>query len=131
MNRTIILFDTGSELWTELTATLKAHGFQVLRCRSISDLEALGQGKDKGAVILDLDNALLNNRVIREVKRKHPAMQLLGISSRPFHPDLKDAISNYFYACLRKPVDLDELIYLLKSTFCAATSSEDSPVHNE
>lgn len=131
MNQTTILFDASTERWPELTAALEAEGFLVLRCRSISELENLGPGKDRGAIILDLDNALLNNRVLREVKRRRPAMQLLGISNRPFHPELKDAIANYIYACLREPVDLDELIYLVKSTFSTATSSEDGPVHNE
>jgi DNA-binding NtrC family response regulator len=112
-------------------ASLHASGFQVLPCRSISDLENLCGEDDLGVVILDLDNPLVNNRVLRDLKQKRPAMQLIGISSRVFHPELKDAISKYMYACLCEPLDPEELIYLVKSIFCNATNSKESPVENE
>jgi len=55
----------------------------------------------------------------------------MAVSGRPFHPELKEALATYICACLCKPVDLDEPIYLVKSIFCTATTSEDGPAHNE
>lgn len=127
LNQSVILVEAGSEEPPELTTTLESNGFQVLRCRSIWDLEALGEEKDRLVVILDLDSALVTNRLLRDVKRKHSALQIIGISSRPFHPELREAIATHIYACLCKPVDPDDLIYLVKSIFCNATNSEGNP----
>jgi DNA-binding NtrC family response regulator len=119
LNQTIILFDTSSQQrWSRLTATLEANGFQVLRCRSISDVAKVGPQKHCWVVILDLDNPVVNNRVLRELKRNYSGLQIIGISGRPFHPELTEAMRSYIYACISKPVDPDELIYWLKSIFC-------------
>ncbi|MBI4963763.1 MAG: response regulator [Desulfomonile tiedjei] len=115
MNQPIILVGTSKKQSSELATTLEANGFQVLRYRSISDLEKLGQEKDRLVVILDLDKASVSNRVLRNLKRKRPALQIIGISSLPFHPELGEAISSYLFACISKPVDTEELMYLLKS----------------
>jgi len=109
---------------SELVTALAASGIEVLLCRSISVVEKLCHEDDLGVVILGLDDPRVNNRVLRDLKRKRPALHIIGISSRAFHPELKDAISNYIYACLRKPVDFDELIYLLKSISFTTTLFE-------
>jgi DNA-binding NtrC family response regulator len=124
LSPTITLFQIGGDQRQELTALLKARGFQVQQCHSISGLEKRQPGKEGGVVILDLDDPLVDNRMIRDVKRTRPALQVIGISRRPFHPELKEAITNHIYACLCKPVDPDELVYLVKSILCSATSSE-------
>lgn len=124
MNLLVILVGTAREHPFELATTLAANDIQVLRCRSILDVEKLSGEDDPGVVILALDDPHVNNRVLRDLKRRHPALQIIGISSRPFHPELKEAIANYMYACLSKPLDTDELIYLVKSISCTATSSE-------
>jgi DNA-binding NtrC family response regulator len=121
------LLDTSRKQSSDLATTLEANGFQVLRCRSILDLEKLGQEKGRLVTILDLDHALVNNRVLRDLKRKRPALQIIGISGRPFHPELKEAMESYIYACISKPVDTEELIYWLKSIFCDPSSSEENP----
>ena len=124
LNPSVILVETGKGHPPEVTKILEANGFQVLPCRSIFDLEKLCHQDDLGAVIVDLDDPLLNNRVLREVKRKRPALQIIGISSWSFHPDLKEAMANHIYASLNKPVDPDQLIYLVKGILCTATSSK-------
>ncbi len=117
MSQPVILVETIEEQPPELVTSLEANGFQVLPCCSISDMEKLSQESDLGVVILDLDDPYISNRVLRDVKKKRPALQIIGVSSRPFHPELKEAIANYMYACLCKPVDPEELIYLVKSIF--------------
>jgi len=130
LNQSVILVGASREQLLELTTTLESNGFQVLRCPSILDLGQLGEEKDRLVVILDLDSALVTNRVLRDVKRKNSALQIIGISSRPFHPELKEAIATHIYACLCKPVDPDELIYLVKSIFSTATSSKWGPAND-
>jgi DNA-binding NtrC family response regulator len=129
LGQSIILFDPGTEQ-PELAKTVEATGFLVLECRSISDMERLIRKKNCGLVIVDLDNPLVNNRVLGGMKRQHPALQIIGVSSRPFHPELKEALMSYIYACISKPVDLDELNYLVKSIFCAPSSTEENPAQD-
>ncbi|MGO9117965.1 MAG: response regulator [Desulfomonilaceae bacterium] len=124
MNPSVILVETGKEHPPEVTRVLEANGFKVLPCRSIFDLEKLCHEDDLGVVIVDLDDPLMNNRLLREVKRKHPALHIIGISSHLFHPDLKEAIASHIYACLCEPVDPEQLIYLVKGILCTATSSK-------
>jgi len=67
------------------------------------------------AVILDLDSLPVDNRLLRNLRRKDPSVRIIVLSSRRFHPELEEAMSTHIYACLSKPVDSEELIYWLKS----------------
>jgi hypothetical protein len=48
---------------------------------------------------------------------KYPEVHFLCTSKDRFHPNLKDAICYHIYACLTKPVDPDEIFYLLRSIY--------------
>ena len=50
-----------------------------------------------------------------DIKKMDTSLQIIAISSKSFHPELEEAIRDYVYACLRQPVDPDELIYWIKS----------------
>lgn len=41
----------------------------------------------------------------------------IGISSRAFHPELEEVVSNHIYECISKPIDEDELVFWIKSLF--------------
>ena len=100
-------------------------GSQVLCALSGRDhyrtiaLDSLGSLKEKlqecrcHAVTLDLDSLPVDNRFIRDLKRQNPRLRILLLSERPFHPDLMEAMCNHVYACIRKPMDAEEFIYLL------------------
>jgi DNA-binding NtrC family response regulator len=66
------------------------------------------------AIMIDLDSVAIDNRSIREIASAFPTIPLLCLSKERFHPELKDSILDYIYACLTKPIDLDELRYWLK-----------------
>ena len=72
------------------------------------------------AVILDVDSVPLDNHAIRNLKASHPSVSLLMVSRERFHPELQESISHILYACLKKPADSDEIIYLLKSIWNVA-----------
>jgi DNA-binding NtrC family response regulator len=78
-------------------------------------------------VILDVDTIRLDNREIKELTRKFPNVSFLCTSKDPFHPELKEAICNHIYACLKKPVDPDELFYWLKSIRESEAELRDPP----
>ncbi len=82
-------------------------------------LDSLGSVKEKlqecrcHAVTLDLDSLPVDNRFIRDLKRQNSGLRILLLSERSFHPDLMEAMSDHVYACIRKPMDAEEFIYLL------------------
>jgi DNA-binding NarL/FixJ family response regulator len=74
-----------------------------------------GQGYAAQRVgFMDIDSVAVDNRVIRELAADYPATPFLCISRERVHPELQDAIRNHIYACLTKPVDMDEITYWLR-----------------
>lgn len=67
------------------------------------------------AVIMDLDSMAVDNRIVRHLTIRYPGVCFLATSRDRFHPDLKDAIGDHIYACLKKPIDEEELSYWLKT----------------
>jgi len=77
------------------------------------------------AVILDIDSFPMTNSEIRELTINFPRVCFLCLSEDRFHPELKDAICYHIYACMAKPVDPDEMIYLLRCIREDETGSEN------
>jgi hypothetical protein len=77
------------------------------------------------AIILDIDSVPLDNRTIRNLTLAYPAIAFFCTSWERFHPEIKDAICYHLFACLNKPIDADELHYLLKCISDDETSSRD------
>lgn len=84
----------------------------------LSSLEVLASrlgADDVIAAFIDIDTIPTDNRCIRNLTLKHPAVYFFCISRDRFHPELKDAICYHIYACLNKPIDPDELNFFLDS----------------
>ena len=85
--------------------------------KTYSCLDALKSGLRADphmAAILDIDSIPLDNRTIRRLTMEFPLVCFFCTSHDRFHPELKDAICHHLFACLRKPVNPDELHYFLK-----------------
>jgi DNA-binding NtrC family response regulator len=112
-------------------------------CREVCDIlesnhyattcvDSLAELKDKIeqggflSVIIDIDSVSVDNRMIRDLALKYPAVRFLCKSKDRFHPELKDAICYHIYACLTKPVDPDELLFWIKSIYDEETMSDTS-----
>ena len=115
MPRKIIVVDENKSESEKLCSLLQQENYQTLCLNSLADLPKRVQETPFSVVILDLDNLPVNNQFIRQLKRQKENLCIMGLSSRPFHPELKEALSTHLYACLAKPVDTDELLYWLKS----------------
>lgn len=97
----------------EIGRLIQACGFAVEIC---TDLEALNRCPSDTwlATLLDIDSIPLDNRTIRDLTLSYPAVAFFCTSRQRFHPEIKEAICNHLFACLKKPIDGDELDYLLK-----------------
>lgn len=110
----IIIIDSDKAHYPALCKVLRAHHYTTEVYPSLSDLGPESRHGKQSVAILNMDSVSLDNRLIRDIKRD-TTLQIIAISSKSFHPDLEEAIRDHVYACLRQPVDPDELIYWIKS----------------
>ena len=83
---------------------------------SMADVSRYMHGRDKGVLLVDLDTEQVTNAALRELKKKH-SLTIIALSGENLHPKLEESLRHYIYACLVKPADPDELLYMLKSVF--------------
>ena len=121
----VVVSGSGNAEQQELSNLIEAKGYRSETAVSIEDLLIRSNIRECLALLIDVDSVTVNNRTIRDLKLKFGGIDFLCISGTRFHPDLQEAISHHFYACLLKPVDPDELSYWLK---CIGENERSSPV---
>jgi DNA-binding NtrC family response regulator len=127
MGRPIAVIDADIESCLALCEALEQEQYRASPFHSVVNLEREIQGGRYRVVILDLDTLPVDNRLFRELKRVSPESYIIGLSSRPFHPNLEEAFSAHISVCLAKPVDRNELVCWLRSLCENESSSRDSP----
>ena len=115
MDRPIVVVDADKAQCKKLCTLLERSNYRTVASHSLTNLERSAQEGALQVVILDLDTLPVDNRFIMDLRRENPGVRIMGLSNRPFHPELQEAISKHFYACLYKPVDTDELFFWLRS----------------
>jgi len=113
-NKAVFIVDADPEESAGISHLLEQAGCLAQTVGSPTELKVMLKDKACIAVIMDIDSVAVDNRAIRELASDFPAIPFLCISKERFHPELKDSIRNYIYACLTKPVDPDELSYWIK-----------------
>ena len=116
MQDPILVVSANEQHCLELCAVLEGEDYRIRLLDSLEHLAGGIKGDDCRLAILDLDSLPVDNRLIRKLKRKNPSLRIIGISSRSFHPELREAMSSHIYACLGKPVDEEELVFWVKSS---------------
>ena len=115
MDKKILVLDVNREQCRRFCELLHREHYATIAKHSLRELGKQLAEKEVLAVFIDIDTVAVDNRMIRDLTLKFPGVYFFCLSERPFHPELKDAICYHIYACLRKPVDTDELFYLLQS----------------
>lgn len=111
----VVIVGSNKELSHELCSALENQHCRTLPIQSFANIETNIKAGTRHIVILDLDNLTVDNRSIRNLRKGNPEICIIVLSSRSFHPELKEAMSTHIYACLSKPVDTEELIYWIRS----------------
>ncbi len=128
MKGPIMVIDADKRTCRSMCNLLEAHQYLAIPSHSLATIENLIEKNSCRVVILDLDTVSVDNHHFRDLKRKYPDLHILAVSERLLHPELKEAMTTCIYACLCKPVDPDDLIYLVGSIFRDATNSDGNPV---
>jgi len=117
MEKGIVVLDADQKQCQDLCLDLEKNRYAASPMYSIENLVERLNETDHLAVIVDIDTIAIDNRTVRELTIKYPGVYFFCLSKDQFHPELKDAICYHIYACLKKPVDLDELFYWLRSIY--------------
>jgi DNA-binding NtrC family response regulator len=117
MSEWILVVDSDNQSCLTLLDLLRTHNYHAVCSPTLSDLESVLRQTGCRAVIFDLDKVSPDNRLLRDLKKRHTGLHLMALSTRSFHPELKESMTDCIYACLSKPVDPEELIYWLKTIF--------------
>lgn len=115
MQRAVVVLDADVTNCQDLCSLVEKIDYHAYAQNSLSGMEAQLGRKECMAVLIDIDSVPIDNRTIREIALKHPGVYFLCISSRRFHPDLKEALCYDIYACINKPIDPDEVYFWLRS----------------
>lgn len=113
MSQLILVVEANKDESQVLCALLGREHYQTIALDSLESVKEKLQECRCHAVTLDLDSLPVDNRFIRDLKRQNSGLRILLLSERSFHPDLTEAMRNHVYACIRKPMDEEEFIYLL------------------
>jgi DNA-binding NtrC family response regulator len=117
MTKQLVVLDANKKKCIGLCNLLKYERYSATPVHSVSYLKKYLQETHCHAVIMDIDTVPVDNLTIRDLARKNPGVFLMCLSKDWFLPGLKDAISKHVYASIKKPVDLDELLFLINSIY--------------
>lgn len=111
----------------ELCKVLNDSSYETVAVHAREQIEGSVRANGTRVIFIDLDSFSIDNRFIKMFRRRHPDVSIFAISSRLLHPELQESISTDISACLRKPVDAEEMLYLLRSIIKKEHGARDSP----
>lgn len=125
MDKPIAVVHVDREEAEKLCEFLHCQRYQTIIMNSLVDLEKEIREEGCEVVILDFDSFPVNDQLIRDLKHRHHGISyIIGVSKRCHHPELQEAMAKHIYACLIKPLDTEELFYLLKTIYQNRNSGE-------
>ena len=110
----ITIVDSSDALSRSLEGVFVEKRYRVT-CLNASGVKDHLRRSDCKALIIDLDNVPVDILFFRQLKRSHPEMKIVVVSRHPYHPELEEAMSRHIFASISKPVDPDEIEFLLKN----------------
>ena len=115
MEKSILVIDANKKQCRELCGMLESGRFKAMPLSSSASLQERIEETECQAIFWDIDTVKADNRIIRDLTIKFPGVYFFCLSKHPFHPELQDAIRYRIYACINRPIDLDELFFWLRS----------------
>ena len=110
-----MVIDGDGQQGRQFCARLQYLDYSISLLHSLQALEEFLKQSSDIAVILDLDTVAVEGQSVRALKKRYPHLPMLGVSKLLFHPGLEELIGSHLYACLVKPLDMEELSFWLKS----------------
>ena len=124
MDEPIVVVDANREQCQELCTILEERNYRAASVYTVQNLEKYLLEDACLMVILDLNTLPIDNHVIRQLTITNPGVYFFGLSEKRLNPEFEESICYHIYACLNKPVDMDELLYWIESV-CEEESKPD------
>jgi len=115
MEKLVTILDADQKQCSDLCCQLAERRFHGAPIHSLPELKRHLLSSDCKTVIIDIDTVSIDNYSIKELTTKNPEVYFFCLSKDHFHPELKDVIGRHIYACISKPVDLEELFFWLEA----------------
>jgi DNA-binding response OmpR family regulator len=125
----VIIVDPDQKHSEALRLILESELYAPVSLGSLSDVRTQLETQRYRALLIDLDQTPLDNRFLKELRKEHPSLCVIGLSNRTFHPDLEEALSRYIDACFAKSGDYGELLYWLKTVFAPSINQRRESEH--
>jgi DNA-binding NtrC family response regulator len=113
----VIVLDAETTQSQNLVAFLNDNAYTATPMNSMVNLDQYMAETDCRAVVLNLDSIPVTNKLLRDLKRKKPSINIIAHSKRQFHPELEEALREYISVCLAEPVDTDQHVILKLNPF--------------
>lgn len=115
MRQVIVVTRRRSEERLLLEKLLRKEQCQVLFHDSAGALQAKEHDKERCTLILDLDDQPIGDLFVKRLLTILPGLGIVFLSSRSYHPELKETFNRNVCACIKKPVNPEELLFCLKN----------------
>jgi len=109
----VLIATSDRDQYLEMAEILRQAGYKAEQVTDPGTLIAQGS-IGWPVLVVDLEQEGMDNRFFSAVAKRNPNLAIIGISGHKYHPNLGEAMSKCIRACLSKPVDEDEFVYLVK-----------------
>ena len=109
----IAVIDNDEKQCRELCYILEERKYRAIPMPSLEIMEGYVHDNTFEAVIIDINTVPVDDQIIKELKTKNPNSFLFFLSKDRFHPHLRESLSSHVFACISKPIDLEEFFYCL------------------
>ncbi len=115
MRKPVVILGPDEKQSAELCSVLAREKYRTVALSTLVEFMANFHECSPEALIIDFDLVPMDNRTLRELRIRTQALCIVGVSSRTFHPELKQALRHDVDACFSKPLNYDDLLYYLRS----------------
>lgn len=113
----IIIVSPDDNCINYLRSILEKALYRPIFVPSLSEAKARLEQQRYRVLLIDLDHPAVDNRYLKELRKDHAGLSLIGLSNQKFHQELEEAMSRYIDACFDKSEDYEDLLYWLKAVF--------------
>ncbi len=109
MGHTAVMLHNDAEDVSRVERLLAALHLPLLRCEQVDELEQLLATCRECLVLLNLETNGVDNALLRRVSKACDRVHIIGITRRPYHPELEQALRSHLLTLVACPINDEEL----------------------
>ncbi len=114
MSHTAVMLHNDAEDVSRVERLLAGHSLSLRHCNRVEELERILSTCLECLVLLNLDAYDVTNEMLRRMSQACPQARIIGMSERPYHPELELALRSNLLAVVARPINEEELGLCLK-----------------